>query len=116
MILGFIIMPRKKILRNLVGPAIRQFRYSQRPPMSQEDLSGRLAGKGLLLDRSGVSRTENQKRIVSDFELLFFCKVFGKDPNDFYDQTREADFQKIIQQFEEESLLELKVAEDRKKT
>lgn len=84
--------------------------------MSQEDLSGRLAGKGLVMDRSGISRTENQKRIIPDFELLAYCQIFGKDPNDFYNHAKEADFQKIIQQFEEESLFELKVAEDRRKT
>lgn len=45
-------------------------RKSVRPKVSQDDLSGRLAAMGLVLDRSAISRIENQERAISDVELL----------------------------------------------
>lgn len=39
-----------------------------KPPLNQDDLAGRLAAKGVILDRSAVSRIESQDRYVMDFE------------------------------------------------
>ena len=54
--------------RNLIGPRVRETRLKADPPISQEDLAGRLAAKGVNLDRSAVSRIENQERYVMDYE------------------------------------------------
>lgn len=72
--------------RNLVGPRIREYRLKASPPISQEDLAGRLAAMGVQLDRSAVSRIENQERYVMDYEVkaLATClkvsvtKLFGE--------------------------------------
>ena len=56
--------------RNLIGPRLREIRSKQHPPVSLEDLAGRLAARGLQLDRSAIGRIENQKRYVLDFELV----------------------------------------------
>ena len=59
---------RKTKTRNCVGPRVRQARLKAAPLISQEDLAGRLAAKGVLLDRSAVSRIESQERYVMDYE------------------------------------------------
>jgi hypothetical protein len=55
--------------RNLIGPRLRQIRLEQTPPVSLEDLAGRLAARGVHLDRSAIGRIENQNRYVLDYEL-----------------------------------------------
>jgi HTH-type transcriptional regulator, cell division transcriptional repressor len=53
---------RKAQQRNLIGRRVRQARLKLKPPVSQDDLAGRLAGQGILLDRSAISRIEGQTR------------------------------------------------------
>jgi len=55
--------------RNLIGPRLREIRLKQHPAVSQEDLAGRLAARGVTLDRSAIARIENSKRYVLDYEL-----------------------------------------------
>lgn len=55
--------------RNLIGPRLRQIRLTRNPAVSLEDLAGRLANRGVQLDRSAIGRIENQKRYVLDYEL-----------------------------------------------
>ena len=52
--------------RNFVGGRVRQARLKCSPPVSQEDLAGRLAGQHITLDRTAVSRIENGTRYVMD--------------------------------------------------
>jgi hypothetical protein len=59
---------RKGTTRNLIGPRILKARLNCNPPVSQDDLAGRLAAKGILLDRSAISRIESQTRYVMDYE------------------------------------------------
>jgi hypothetical protein len=40
------------------------------PRISQDDLAGKLAAKGVSLDRSAISRIESQERYVMDYEAL----------------------------------------------
>lgn len=61
---------RKNKARNCVGPQVRQARLRAVPPISQDDLAGRLAAKGVLMDRSAVSRIESQERYVMDYEVV----------------------------------------------
>ena len=49
---------------------MRRARLSAAPVVSQEDLAGRLAAKGVLVDRSAVSRIESQERYVMDYEAV----------------------------------------------
>jgi len=60
---------RKAKPRNEIGPRIRQARLRCNPPVSQEDLAGRLAAKGILMDRSAISRIESLTRYVMDYEI-----------------------------------------------
>jgi transcriptional regulator with XRE-family HTH domain len=55
--------------RNQIGGRVRQARLRCSPPVSQEDLAGRLAARGISLDRSAISRIENRTRYLMDYEI-----------------------------------------------
>lgn len=61
--------PRRKT-KNVIGPMVRTLRLAQRTPLSQEDLAGRLAAEGVLVDRSALARIEGGQRLVKDTEAI----------------------------------------------
>jgi len=60
--------------RNLVGRRIRQARLRCNPPVSQEDLAGRLAAKNIIMDQTAISRIENQTRYLMDYEAAAIAR------------------------------------------
>ena len=64
-----------KVRKNLVGKRVLQARLRLSPPVTQEDLAGRLAIRGIQLDRSAVARIESGDRYVLDFELVVLAKA-----------------------------------------
>lgn len=74
--------------RNLIGARIRQARLRCLPPVSQDDLAGRLAARGVHLDRSAISRIESRSRYVMDYEVFAIARclkvstawLFGEAP------------------------------------
>lgn len=65
---------RRAAARNVIGAQIRKIRLSAKLPISQEDLAGKLAARGILLDRSAVSRIENQERYLMDYEIVAIAR------------------------------------------
>lgn len=63
-------MKHQKEKKNVFGPAIRDARKKASPPITQDELSARLATKGLILDRSAISRIEKRERYLMDYELV----------------------------------------------
>ena len=61
--------------KNIVGPTIRKLRLGQRTPVSQQDLSARLAAQGIILDQSAIARIEIGERGISDIEVLAIAKA-----------------------------------------
>lgn len=55
--------------RNLVGKRVRQARLAFETPLTQDNLAGRLAARGLTIDRVGITKIESGQRCVFDFEL-----------------------------------------------
>lgn len=55
---------------NITGGTIRELRLAQRPRVSQQDLAGRMAARGVVIDRSALARVESGERFVSDYEIL----------------------------------------------
>lgn len=55
--------------RNLIGRRLREIRLKQEPEVTLDDLAGRLAARGVTLDRSAIGRIENRNRYVLDYEL-----------------------------------------------
>lgn len=60
----------KRAPKNVIGPTIRKLRYAARVPMSQEALAAKLQIRGVLLDRSALTRIESQERMVRDVEII----------------------------------------------
>jgi hypothetical protein len=60
--------------RNIVGGRIREARLKCNPPVSQDDLAGRLAAKGIVLDQTAISRIERQDRYLMDYEVSAIAK------------------------------------------
>ena len=54
---------------NIVGRRVRRARLDHQPPLTQDALSGRLAAKGVTIDRPGIAKIESGLRFVSDFEV-----------------------------------------------
>lgn len=76
-------MIKKARGKNIVGRRVAQARRSRSPRLTQEDLSGRLAGVGIQLDRAAVAKIENGHRYVLDYELRALAEVLGADVNWF---------------------------------
>ena len=66
---------RKARQRNIIGRRVKEARLRCKPPVSQEDLAGRLAAQGILLDRTAVSRVESQSRYVMDYEAAAIARA-----------------------------------------
>ena len=60
--------------RNIVGQRVREARLRAQPPISQDDLAGKLAAKGISLDQTAVSRIEKQQRYLMDYEVQAIAK------------------------------------------
>jgi ribonuclease P protein component len=66
---------RKARQRNLIGRRVRQARLQSKPVVNQDDLAGRLAGQGIMLDRSAISRIESQSRYLMDYEAAALARA-----------------------------------------
>ena len=60
--------------RNMVGKRVKLARLRCTPPVSQDDLAGRLAAQGILLDRTAIFRIESQARYVMDYEAAALAR------------------------------------------
>lgn len=61
--------------RNVIGPVVRQLRQAQNPAVSQEDLAGRLAAGGVVMDRTAITRLEKGDRYVLDYEAVAIARA-----------------------------------------
>ena len=66
-------MPQTPSGRNISGKRIAEARGAAKPPLTQEELSGRLALHGIQMDRAAVAKVENNLRRVLDYELRAFA-------------------------------------------
>jgi hypothetical protein len=71
--------------RNITGKRIRRARLAAKPPVSQEDLYGRLAALGITLDQGAISRVESEERYLMDYELLAIAKALRVKPSSLVD-------------------------------
>lgn len=73
--------------RNVVGRRIREIRLKTQPAVSQEDLSGRLAGIGVQIDQTAISRIENETRYVMDYEAVAIAKALKVPVSRLFGET-----------------------------
>ena len=60
--------------RNISGNKLRELRKEAK--MSQQDLAEKLQLEGIDLTSKEISKIEMNKRLVQDFELFSFAKIF----------------------------------------
>jgi transcriptional regulator with XRE-family HTH domain len=62
---------------NIVGKRVKKARLAKKPRLSQDALSGRLAARGVTIDRAGIAKIETGRRYVSDFEVKALAAALG---------------------------------------
>ena len=70
-------MKKTRLLKakNVIGKQVRRARLAMYPPVSQDDLCGKLAREGVTMNQTAVSKVENGERYVMDYEALALSKV-----------------------------------------
>ena len=72
--------------RNISGNKLRELRKDSK--MSQQELAEKLQLEGIDLTSKEISKIENNKRLVQDFELFAFAKIFGVSADEFYTENK----------------------------
>ncbi len=62
---------------NIVGERVKEARLRRSPPMTQDQLSGKLALLGVSIDRAGISKVEIGQRGVLDYEVKALAKALA---------------------------------------
>jgi transcriptional regulator with XRE-family HTH domain len=78
----------KATRRNIIGARARQARLKCNPAVSQDDLAGKLAAQGILLDRTAISRIENQSRYAMDYEAAAIARALKVSVAWLFGETR----------------------------
>lgn len=77
--------------KNLISMQLKLMRV--RKNVTQKELAARMQVLGTSVDQQAISNIENNKRIVTDFELACFCKALRCTERellqDFYDKLSE---------------------------
>ncbi len=64
-------------LRNVTGNAIHRIRMAAKPKITQEDMVGRLARRGIQINQSQIAKIESGQRPVLDYELAAIAKALN---------------------------------------
>ena len=72
--------------RNISGNKLSELRKVNK--MSQQELSEKLQLEGIDFTSKEISKIENNKRLVQDFELFAFAKIFGVSADEFNTQNK----------------------------
>jgi HTH-type transcriptional regulator, cell division transcriptional repressor len=67
--------------KNIVGMRVAEARQLCAPSLTQDELSGKLAGLGVQIDRAAIAKIENDHRHVFDYELKALAAALGVDVN-----------------------------------
>ena len=67
--------------KNIVSKRVREARKGHSPPLTQDQLAGRVAGAGVQLDRTAIAKIENGQRGVFDFELKALATALDVEAN-----------------------------------
>jgi transcriptional regulator with XRE-family HTH domain len=68
---------KKPTRKNIIGRRVAKARRGCTPALTQDALSGRLARRGVQLDRAAIAKIENDLRHVLDYELKALAEVLG---------------------------------------
>jgi hypothetical protein len=79
--MGMAVKSRKRPSRNIIGRRVKEARHRFDPPLTQDQLAGRLAGEGVQLDRVALAKVEGGLRSAFDFEVKGLAAVLKVDAN-----------------------------------
>jgi transcriptional regulator with XRE-family HTH domain len=65
--------------KNIIGPRLKKIRLQH--GLTQEQLSAKLETMAIYINRASISKIEQQKRVVTDYEILSICEIFNITPN-----------------------------------
>ena len=68
-------------VKNISGKKLKELRKEAN--MSQQDLAEKLQLEGVDLTSKEISKIENNNRLVQDFELFAFAKIFKVSADEF---------------------------------
>ena len=68
-------------VKNISGKNLKEFRKNAQ--MSQQDLAEKLQLEGIDLTSKEISKIETNNRLVQDFELFAFAKIFKVSADEF---------------------------------
>src|SRR3954469_13282201 len=60
---------KSRQFRNIIGERVREARHQFNPPLTQDQLSGRVASEGVQLDRVALAKVETGLRCAFDYEV-----------------------------------------------
>lgn len=72
---------------NASGQKIRALRWEK--DITQDQLAARMQVRGVIVDQRTISRIENGDRVVADYELRAFAKVFHVKMEDLMEDEIE---------------------------
>jgi len=72
---------KNRLSRNIIGDRVRKARQLFDPPLTQDQLAGRLAKVGIQLDRVALAKVENGLRCAFDFEVKGLAAVLKVEAN-----------------------------------
>lgn len=67
--------------RNISGKKLKELRIAFK--LSQQELAEKMQLEGIDLTSKEISKIETNKRLVQDFELFAFAKIFGVSADEF---------------------------------
>ena len=67
--------------KNISGNKLKELR--KKAKMSQQDLAKKLQLEGIDLTSKEISKIETDNRLVQDFELFAFAKIFNVSADEF---------------------------------
>ena len=73
--------PKKRQSRNIISQRVRQARHRFNPPLTQDQLSGKLASEGVQLDRVALAKIEIGLRCAFDYEVKALAAALKVDVN-----------------------------------
>ena len=77
--------------KNVIAMQLKLMRV--RKNVTQQELAARMQVLGTSVDQQAISNIENNKRLVTDYELACFCKALRCTERellqDFYDKLKE---------------------------
>ncbi len=85
---------RSSKFKNVVGERVRLARLAMKPPVSQDDLAGRLARVGITITQTSISKLENRERAVLDYEAQALARVLKVSVSWLYGEEPEGERKK----------------------